>query len=85
MLIIYTHHLVSLEQGSQTQIAPRAKLGQPKGRVMMLTQQCLYLDLTGNTFYILFPAKCVVSCGQIISSCLYVLSKELVHLLSENF
>jgi len=37
---------------------------------MMLTQQWQHLDLAGNSFYILFPAKGVVS-----SSRLYVYLK----------
>jgi len=39
---------------------------------MMLTQQWRYRNLTRNRFYILFPAKGVVSYRQIISSGLYV-------------
>jgi len=33
-----------------------------------LTQQWRYLNLSKNSFYILFPAKGIVSSGQIISS-----------------
>ena len=33
-----------------------------------LTQQWRYLNLSKNSFYILFPAKGFVSSGQIISS-----------------
>jgi len=78
-----------LHQGSQTQIAPRAKLGpikQLEDRIMMLTQQWRYLNLTSNSLCILFPAKCIVSCRQIISNRLYVrLKKRLVHSSAEHF
>jgi len=33
----------------------------PEGRIVTLTQQWQYLNLTRNSFYILFPAKCIVS------------------------
>jgi len=33
-------------------------------------------DAHGNNFYIVFPAKVIVSYGQIISSCLYVRLKR---------
>jgi len=36
-----------------------------------MTQQWLCLNLTRNSFYILFPAKDIMSYKQIISSCLY--------------
>jgi len=59
---------------------------------MMLTQQWRYLNLTRNSFYILFPAKGIVSYRQIISSRLYVrlnvsayVQKELVHSLAKHF
>jgi len=39
---------------------------------MMLMQQWRYLNLTRDMFYILFPAKGIVSCRQIIYSHLYV-------------
>jgi len=42
---------------------------------MTLTQQWWYLNLTGNRFYILFPAKCIMTYRQIISSWIYVCSK----------
>ena len=61
--------------GSQTQIPPRAKLEpmkQPDGRIMTLTQQWRYLNLPRNSFYILYPAKGIVSYWQIISSHVYV-------------
>jgi len=67
--------VVGLHQGCQTELAPRAKLGpikQPEGRIMTLAQQWRYLNLTRNSFYILFLAKCTVSYRQIISSRLYV-------------
>jgi len=73
---------------SQTQIAPRAKLGpikQPEDRIMTLTQQWRYLNLTRNSFYSLFLAKCIVSYRKIISSRLYVRLKKLVHSLAEHF
>jgi len=41
-----------------------------------LTQQWQCLNLTRNSFYILFLAKCIVSCRQIISSRLYVSLKK---------
>jgi len=69
----------SIFQGSQTQIAPRVKLGpmkQPEGCSMTRMQQWRYLNFTRNSFYILFPAKCIVSYKQIISSRLYVRLKE---------
>ena len=40
---------------------------------MTLTQQWLYLNLTRNSFHILFPAKGGVSYKQVISCRLYVL------------
>jgi len=51
---LYTKRSISSSQaksGSQTQIAPRAKLGPikwPEGRIMLLTQQWRYLNLTRN-------------------------------------
>jgi len=39
---------------------------------MTLTQQQLYLNVARCSFYILFLAKGIVSCRQIISSRLYV-------------
>jgi len=39
---------------------------------MTLTQQWQYLNLTRNSFYILFPAKGIVSYRQVVSSRLYV-------------
>jgi len=39
---------------------------------MMLTQQWRYLNLTRNSFYIMFPVKGIVSYMQIIFSRLYV-------------
>jgi len=39
---------------------------------MTLTQQYRYLNLTRNSFYILFLVKDVVSYTQIVSSSLYV-------------
>jgi len=41
------------KQGSQTQIAPRAKLGLIllEGRIMTLTQQWRYPNLNRNSFY----------------------------------
>ena len=58
----------SIFQGSQTQIAPRVKLGpmkQPEGCSMTRMQQWRYLNFTRNSFYILFPAKCIVSQARI--------------------
>jgi len=55
----------SLQQGSQT--APRAKWGlktQPEGRIMTLMQQWRYLNITGNSVYILFPAKGIRVTGK---------------------
>jgi len=52
---------------------------------MTLTQQWQYLNLTRNTFHILFSAKGIMSYRQIISSRLYVCSKKLVHSLAELF
>ena len=43
---------------------------------MTLTQQRRHLNLTRNSFYVLFLAKCIVSCRQIISSRLYVRLKK---------
>jgi len=74
---------LSIAQGSQTQIAPRAKLGpigNPEGSsIMALTQHWRYRNLARNSFYILFPAKGIVSYRQIISSRLCFVWKELVH------
>ena len=43
---------------------------------MTLTQQWRYLNLTRNSFYIIFPAKYIANYNQIISSRLHVLLKE---------
>jgi len=43
-----------------------------QGRIMTLTQQWRQLNLIGNSFYILFSAKGIVSYRQIISSRPYV-------------
>jgi len=50
---------------------------------MKLMQQWRYLDLTSNSFNILFPAKDIVSYMQIISSCLYVCLKRTCSLASQ--
>jgi len=47
-------------------------LGLPKGCIMTMTQQWQYLNLTGNSFNILFPAKGIMSYRKIICSLLYV-------------
>jgi len=52
---------------------------------MTLTQQWRYLNLTRNRFYILLPAKCVVTYRQIISRRLYIRLKKRVHSLAEHF
>jgi len=39
-----------------------------KGRILTLTQQWRYLNLTRNSFYILFPAKGIVSYRLIVSN-----------------
>jgi len=46
-----------------------------RGCIVTLTQQWRYLNLTRNSFYILFPAKGIVSYRQIISSCLCICLK----------
>jgi len=51
---------------------------------MTLTQQWRYLNLTRKSFYILFPAKGIVSFRQIIYSRLCVRLKE-TYSLAENF
>jgi len=51
---------------------------------MTLTKQRRYLNPARNSFYILFPAKGIVSYRQIISSRLYV-HKELIHSPAEHF
>ena len=56
----------------------------PKDRIIIMTQQWQHLNPTRNSFYILFLAKVIVSCRQIISSPLYVCT-ELVHSLAENY
>jgi len=38
---------------------------------MMVTQQEQNLNLTRNSFYVLFPAKGMMGYRQTISSCLY--------------
>ena len=43
---------------------------------MTLTQQWLNLNLTRNSFHILFPANGIMNYSQIISSCPYVGLKE---------
>ena len=55
---------------------PKAAVWLPEGRIMTLTQQWRYLNLTRNSFYILLPAKGIVSYRQIISSHLYVRLKS---------
>jgi len=75
----------TFDQGFQTQVAPRSKLRPtklPEGRIMTLTQQQRYLNLTTNSFHILFHEKGVVSYGQIISSSLYIRLKETCSLAS---
>jgi len=52
---------------------------------MTLAQQWRHLNVTRNSFCILFPAKGIMSSRQIISSGLYVRLKELVHSLEEHF
>jgi len=52
---------------------------------MTLSQQWRYLNLTRNSFYILFLAKCIMSYRQIISNRLYIRIKKLVHSLAEHF
>jgi len=53
---------------------------------MTLMQQWRYLNLTRNSFYILFLAKGMVTYRQIVSSRLYVrFKKKLVHSLAEHF
>ena len=42
-----------------------------EGRIMKLMQQWRYLNLARNSFYSLFPAKYVMSYGQIIFIRLY--------------
>jgi len=44
----------------------------PADRIMTLTQQWRYGNLTRNSFYIIYPAKGIISSWQIISSRLYV-------------
>jgi len=39
---------------------------------MTLMQKWQHLNLTRNSFYILFPAKCIVNYRELISSRLYV-------------
>jgi len=51
---------------------------------MTLTQQRSYLNLTRNSFYILFRGKGIVSYRQIISSLVYVPLKELTHSPAEH-
>jgi len=55
--LAYTH--IVLEQGSQIQIALRAKWGltkKPEDCIMTQMQQRRYLNFTGNSFYTLFTA-----------------------------
>jgi len=52
---------------------------------MTLTQQLRYLNLTRNSFYILFLAKRIVIYRLIIYSRLYVRLKKLVHSPEEQF
>jgi len=53
---------------------------------MTLTQQWRYFNLTRNNFYIVYPAKGIMSYRKITSSRLYVrLLRELVHSLAEHF
>jgi len=73
--------VLTIGQGSKTQIAPRIKwwlIKQPegciittlqlKGCIMTLMQQWQDLNLTRNSFYILFPAKGIMSYRHVISS-----------------
>jgi len=48
-----------------------------------MTQQWRYLNLTGNSFYTLFPAKRSMSSRRIICSHLYVRLKETSSLASQ--
>jgi len=66
-----------LEQGSQTQIALRAKLvtrgpHYDADAAMAVSESCCEHQVS---FHMLFPAKCIVSYRQIISSRLYILLK----------
>jgi len=47
---------------------------------MMLTQQWRYFNRTRNSFYVLFPAKGIMSYRQIISIRLYVRLKGIYSL-----
>jgi len=54
---VETFHCCVSTSGSQTQIALKAKLGlikQPEGRIMTLTQQWRYLNLTRTAFTFYF-------------------------------
>jgi len=53
MVLVESRHTLTVGQGYQTQIAPRAKLGpigQPEDRTVVLTQQWRYLNCTRNSF-----------------------------------
>jgi len=52
---------------------------------MTLTQQWRHLNLARKSFYILFPAKGIVSSSQIIPSFLYVRLKEACSLAGRPF
>jgi len=52
---------------------------------MTVTQQWRYLNLTRNSFYILFPEKGIMSSRQSFLAVSTFVSKELVQSLAENF
>jgi len=75
-------------QGSQTQIAPRAKWGLmkwPEGRIMTLTQQWRYLNLTRSRFDILFLTNGITCYRQIISKRPYIRLKGTCSLAGRAF
>jgi len=52
---------------------------------MTLTQKWRNLNLTRNSFYILFPAKDIMNYRRIILAACTFVSKELVHSLADEF
>jgi len=48
------------------------RLSIPEGRIMTTTQKWRFLNFTVNSFYILFPAKGIMTYRQIIARQFYV-------------
>ena len=88
ILILFGQDFLRRKWGSPTEIASRVKWGlikQFEVRIMTLTQKWRNLNLTRNSFYILFPAKDIMNYRRIILAACTFVSKELVHSLADEF